>query len=51
MTLDEAQSLLRGAENGRGGAVVQQNGFWQEVGVVLKDTGYKGLWRGTGTAL
>ncbi|GHJ85078.1 hypothetical protein NliqN6_1480 [Naganishia liquefaciens] len=51
MTLDEAQSLLRGAETGRGGAVVQQNGFWQEVGVVLKDTGYKGLWRGTGTAL
>lgn len=51
MTLDEAQSLLRGAETGRGAAVVQQNGFWQEVGVVLKDTGYKGLWRGTGTAL
>lgn len=49
MTLDEAQSLLsKGAETGRG---VQQNGFWQEVGVVLKDTGYKGLWRGTGTAL
>jgi hypothetical protein len=48
MTLDEAQSLLsRGAETGR----VPQNGFWQEVGVVLKDTGYKGLWRGTGTAL
>lgn len=51
MTLDEAQSLLRGAESGRGGALVQQNGFWQEVRVVLKDTGYKGLWRGTGTAL
>ncbi|KAJ9117543.1 hypothetical protein QFC22_004393 [Naganishia vaughanmartiniae] len=51
MTLDEAQSLLRGAEARRGATVVQGSGFWQEVRVVLQDTGYKGLWRGTGTAL
>lgn len=51
MTLDEAQSLLRGAEATRRAAIVQESGFWQEVRVVLQDTGYKGLWRGTGTAL
>ncbi|KAJ9098136.1 hypothetical protein QFC21_004465 [Naganishia friedmannii] len=51
MTLDEAQNLLRGAEARRGATVVQGSGFWQEVRVVLQDTGYKGLWRGTGTAL
>lgn len=57
VTLDEAMDRLarqraKAAMNGTG-AITRggTGGFWSEIGVVMAETGVKGLWKGVGTGL
>lgn len=56
VTLDEAMDRLarqraRAAPNVLAGVARGGGGFWAEIGVVMSETGVKGLWKGVGTGL
>jgi hypothetical protein len=51
MTLDAATMEALNAERMATGLKTVENGFWREIGVVIRSEGVAGLWKGVGTSL